>query len=68
MLKIGDLHINNSLSGKLLDITFDCKLKVNKHIEDICQKTSQKTNALARLAPYVGTTNKRIIMNMFFKS
>ena len=68
MLKIGDLHINNSLSGKLLDITFDCKLKVNKHIEDICQKTSQKTNVLARLAPYVGTTNKRIIMNMFFKS
>ena len=25
-LKIGDLHINNSLSQKLLDITSDCKL------------------------------------------
>ena len=37
-LKIGDLHINNSLSEKLLGITFDCKLKFNKHIEDICQK------------------------------
>ena len=31
-LKIGDLHINNSLSEKLLGITFDCKLKFNKHI------------------------------------
>ena len=37
-LKIGDLHINNSLSEKILGITFDCKLKFNKHIEDILQK------------------------------
>ena len=39
-LKIGDLHINNSLSEKLLGITFACNLKSNKHIEDICQKAS----------------------------
>ena len=65
-LKIGDLHINNSLSEKLLGITFDCKLKFNKHIEDICQKASQKINALARLAPYMGTTEKRLLMNAFF--
>ena len=37
-LKIDDLHINNLLSEKLLGITFDCKLKLNKHIEDIYQK------------------------------
>ena len=67
-LKIGDLRLNNSLSEKILGITFDCKLKFNKHIEDICQKASQKINALARLAPYMGTTKKRIIMNTFFKS
>ena len=66
-LKIGDLHIYNSLS-ELLGITFDCKLKFNKHIEDICQKASQKLNALARLAPYMRTTKKCIIMNAFFKS
>ena len=54
-LKMGDLHINNSLSEKLLGITFDCELKLNKHI-DICQKASQKLSALARLAPYMGTT------------
>ena len=47
MLKTGDLHINNSLSEKLLGITFDFKL---------------------RLAPYMGTTKKRILMNAFFKS
>ena len=67
-LKIGDLHINNSLSEKLLGITFDCKLKFNKHIENICQKASQKLKALARLAPDMGTTEKCILMNAFFKS
>ena len=67
-LKIGDLHINNSLNEKLLGITFGFKLKFNRHIEDICQKASQKLNVLARLAPYIGTTKKRILMNAFFKS
>ena len=67
-LKIGDLHINNSLSQKLLGLNFDCKLKINKHIEDICQKASQNINVIARLAPYIGTTKNRIIMNAFFKS
>ena len=41
-LKIGDLRISNSLSEKLLGITFGCKLKFNKNNEDICQKASQK--------------------------
>ena len=50
-LKIGDLHINNYLSEKLQGITFYCKLKLNKHIEDICQKASPELNALTRLAP-----------------
>ena len=68
MLKIGDLHINNSLSKKLLGINFDFKLKFNQHNKDICQKASQKIKALARLAPYMGTAKKHIIMNTFFKS
>ena len=37
-LTIGDLQINNSLSEKRLGITFDCKLKFNKYIKDICKK------------------------------
>ena len=32
-LKIGDLHMNNALSEKLIGITFDCKLKFNKRIK-----------------------------------
>ena len=34
-LKIGDLDINNSLSQKLLGITFSCEVKFNRLIEDI---------------------------------
>ena len=68
MLKIGDLHINNSLKEKLLGIPFDCKLKFNKHSEYICQKASKKLNAFARLPPNMGTAKKRILMNGFFKS
>ena len=45
-LKIGDLHMNDSLNEKLLGITFACKLKFNKIMEDICQKASHKINAL----------------------
>ena len=52
MLK-SENSLNNSLSEKLLGIIFDCKSKFNKHIEDCCQKASQKLNALARLAPYM---------------
>ena len=37
-LKIGDLYINNSLSKKLLGTTFDCKLKLNEHIDIFAKK------------------------------
>ena len=67
-LKVGGLHINNSLSEKVLGITIDCKLKFNKHIQDICQKASQKLNVLARLAPYMRATKKNVLINAFFKS
>ena len=60
--------MKNALSEKLLDINFDCKLKFNKRIEDVCQKVSQKLNALARLAPNMGTTTKNIHLRMHFSS
>ena len=48
-LKIGNIHIKNALSEKLLGINFDYKLTFSMHIEDICQKSSRKINALADL-------------------
>ena len=40
--KIRDLYIYNSLSEKRLGLTFDCKLKFNKHIKNVYQKRSRK--------------------------
>ena len=58
--QIGDLHMNNYQSENLLGITFDYKLKFNKHIKDICQKASQKLSTVTRLTPYMGTIKKCI--------
>ena len=44
------------------------KLKFTNHIEEICEKTSRKSNALARLAPYMGISKRLTLMNAFFKS
>ena len=63
--KIGDLHINNCLSEKLLGISLHYKF--HKRIKDICQKASQNLNALARAA-YMETIQKRSPMNALFKS
>ena len=60
--------IHNSQSKKLLGVTFDNKLKFEKHINTICQKANRKLNALARITPYMELTKRRILMNAFFDS
>ena len=52
--------MNNYQSENLLGITFDYKLKFNKHIKDISQKASQKLSTVTRLTPYMGTIKKCI--------
>ena len=67
-LKIGNFNIKNSFSEKLLDITFDGKLKFSNHIEDICKKATRKLNALSRIVPYMDISRRKILMNAFFRS
>ena len=45
--------IRNSNSKKFLRVTFDNKLKFEKHIITICQRANRKLNAPARLTPYM---------------
>ena len=40
--QISETVINNSQSKKLLGVTFDNKLKLEKHINTICQKANRK--------------------------
>ena len=51
-----------NLRGSEYDITFE------KHITDICRKASRKIYALARIAPYMDLSKRRMVMNAFFNS
>ena len=66
--QISETVIRNSQSKKLLGVTFDNKLKFEKHINTICQKANRKLNALARITTYMELTKRRILMNAFFDS
>lgn len=42
------MRIENSCCELLLDIKIHTKLKLEDHVERLCEKTSQKLNDLAR--------------------
>ena len=66
--EISETVIRNSNLKKLLGVTFDNKLKFEKHIITIFQRAIKKLNALARLTPYVELGKRRMLMNAFFNS
>ena len=67
-IKIENLCIKNSSYEKMLGINFDYKLKFKNHIDEISKKASWKSNALAKIPPYMGIRKRRTLMNAFFKS
>ena len=50
---IDNSYIESKDEQVLLGITIDSNLTFESHINSICQKASQKLNALARIAPYM---------------
>ena len=67
-LRVSEYGIKNSECEKLLGVKFDNKLTFEKHITDICRKTSRKIYALARIAPYMALSKRRMVMNAFLNS
>ena len=65
-VKINEYDIRNSNSEKLLGVKFDNKLTFDEHVSDLCVKVSQKIWALARIAPFMNISKRKIIMNAFF--
>ena len=53
MLILGETIIKCSNDEKLLGVTIDNKLSFVKHINNMCDKASQKLNALARISSYM---------------
>ena len=60
--------IQNSKSEKLLRVTIDNKLSFTEHVHKICDKASQKRNALTRLSSFMSLEKRRIIMKAFVHS
>ena len=67
-ISIGGEKIQNSKSEKLLGVTIDNKLSFTKNVHEICDKNSQKSNALARLSSFMSLEKRRIIMKAFVHS
>ena len=65
---VGEYGIENSMCEKLLGVKLDWKLNFNDHISDLCKKVSRKLNVLARIAPFIGLSKRRILMNASFIS
>ena len=60
--------INNSKFEKLLGVTFDRKLNFNVHLDNVLAKAGQKVHVLARIAPYMNISKRKLILNSFFTS
>ena len=60
--------INNSTFEILLGVTSDCKLNFNVHLDNVLANARQKVHVLARIAPYMNISKRKLIMNSFFTS
>ena len=67
-MNIGDEVISGEKSVKLLGIIIDNKLDFNEHVTNLCKKASQKLQALTRVASFIDTSNRRILMKAFIES
>ena len=63
-----EYDVTKSQFKKLLGVKFDTKLTFENHITDICSKVCWKIYALARVAPSMNLSKRRIPMNTFFNS
>ena len=67
-IKIHDQIIVENKEGKLLGITFDSNITMNKHIKNICNQAGNKINALARIAKFLYGSKRKLLMNSFVLS
>ena len=64
----GDI-IKSSESEKLLGFyELDYKLNFEEHLSKVCDKASQKLNALARISSYMNINQRKRIMRAFISS
>ena len=67
-LNIGGKKLPATHTVKLLGIQIDNKLKLNKHIHELCVKVNQKVSAFARLNSYLSSDQAKKICNTIILS
>ena len=68
VLNINDMKVTKESSLKLLGIKIDDKRNFEKHISNICKKTSCQLNAIYRLQTFMGHEGKEEMVNTFVHS
>jgi len=67
-LKILDETLEEIKCGKLLGVTVDNNITMEKHIKSICKKASNKLYALARMSPFLNKQKRVVLMKAFIIS
>ena len=65
---VDNSYIESEYEQVLLCITINSNLTFKNHMNSICKKTSQKLNALARIAPYMKIQKRKTIIKSFVTS
>ena len=63
-----EYEIENSKCEKLLGVKLDWQLNFDELFSDVCKGASEKLNALARIAPFIRLSKRRMLINAFFYS
>lgn len=68
LANINDNATHNSYSEKLLEITIDRNLEFDIHVNNLCQKASQKLNLLTLIESLMDLGKRRSVMKAFISS
>ena len=64
-LNIDQFQLESSKQQNLLGVIIDNKLTFDQHLNKLCNKVSQKLNALTRISNYIQPDQKRLITSQF---
>ena len=67
-IKIEESTISAKDLQRLLGVDIDNKLSFEANVTNLCNKASQKLNAISRLSPFLDFEKKKLLMNAFFYS
>ena len=62
------MKTESNTCGKSSGIDFDDRLSFDYYISELCKKTCQKTNAIARVSQCINISERKVLKDLFFVS